>query len=70
MIGNSVIKLEKVDVYQQKHLVLSDVNLHIDKGEFVFLIGLTHLQRSVATSISVKWRVFYGIPGAFPNGES
>ncbi len=41
MIGNSVIKLTNVDVFQQKHLVLSDVNLHIDKGEFVFLIGQT-----------------------------
>ncbi len=41
MIGNSVIKLQYVDVYQQKHLVLSHVNLHIDKGEFVFLIGQT-----------------------------
>lgn len=41
MIGNSVIKLEGVDVYQQKHLVLSNVNLHIDKGEFIFLIGQT-----------------------------
>jgi cell division transport system ATP-binding protein len=41
MIGNSVIKLHDVDVYQQKHLVLSHVNLHIDKGEFVFLIGQT-----------------------------
>ncbi len=41
MIGNSVIKLQNVDVYQQKHLVLSNVNLHIDKGEFVFLIGQT-----------------------------
>jgi cell division transport system ATP-binding protein len=41
MIGNSVIKLHNVDVYQQKHLVLSKVNLHIDKGEFVFLIGQT-----------------------------
>lgn len=41
MIGNTVIKLENVDVYQQKHLVLSDVNLQIDKGEFVFLIGQT-----------------------------
>ncbi|HQS50809.1 MAG TPA: phosphonate ABC transporter ATP-binding protein, partial [Daejeonella sp.] len=30
MIGNSVIKLEAVDVYQQKHLVLSNVNLHIN----------------------------------------
>ena len=41
MIGNTVIKLINVDVYQQKHLVLSNVNLHIDKGEFVFLIGQT-----------------------------
>ncbi len=41
MTGNSIIKLEGVDVYQQKHLVLSNVNLHIDRGEFVFLIGQT-----------------------------
>ncbi|MFD2164070.1 cell division ATP-binding protein FtsE [Paradesertivirga mongoliensis] len=41
MIGNTVIKLENVDVYQQKHLVLTNVNLQIDKGEFVFLIGQT-----------------------------
>lgn len=41
MIGNTVIRLDNVDVYQQKHLVLTNVNLHIDKGEFVFLIGLT-----------------------------
>jgi ABC-type phosphate transport system ATPase subunit len=41
MIANSVIKLEGVDVYQQKHLVLSNVNLHINPGEFVFLIGQT-----------------------------
>jgi len=41
MIGNTVIQLQGVDIYQQKHLVLSNVNLHIDKGEFVFLIGAT-----------------------------
>lgn len=41
MTGNSVINLEGVDVYQQKHLVLSNVNLHIKPGEFVFLIGQT-----------------------------
>lgn len=41
MIGNPVIKLESVDVYQQKHLVLTNVNLQIDQGEFVFLIGQT-----------------------------
>jgi len=41
MIGNSVIKLDGVDVFQQKHLVLSGVNLHVDKGDFVWLIGQT-----------------------------
>ena len=41
MIGDSIIKLRGVDVYQQKHLVLNNVNLQIDKGEFVFLIGQT-----------------------------
>jgi len=41
MIGNSIIRLRSVDIFQQKHLVLSDVNLHIDKGDFVWLIGQT-----------------------------
>ena len=41
MIGNSIIKLRSVDIYQQKHLVLTNVNLHIDKGDFVWLIGQT-----------------------------
>lgn len=37
----SVIYLKNVDVFQQKHHVLSNVNLKIDKGEFVFMIGQT-----------------------------
>ena len=41
MTEHSVINLQKVDVFQQKHLVLSNVNLNIVKGEFVFLIGQT-----------------------------
>ena len=41
MIGNSIIKLSGVNIFQQKHLVLSGVNLHIDKGDFVWLIGQT-----------------------------
>jgi cell division transport system ATP-binding protein len=41
MIGNSIIKINGVDIFQQKHLVLSNVNLHIDKGDFVWLIGQT-----------------------------
>ncbi|WP_443943809.1 cell division ATP-binding protein FtsE [Pedobacter sp. AW1-32] len=41
MAGNAVIHLSNVDVFQQKNLVLSNVNLHIEQGEFVFLIGAT-----------------------------
>jgi len=41
MIGDTVLTLKNVDIYQPKHLVLSNVNLKIDKGEFVFLIGQT-----------------------------
>jgi len=41
MAESTVISLRNVDVFQQKHLVLSSVNLDITKGEFVFLIGQT-----------------------------
>ncbi len=41
MSGNSIILLRNIDVFQQTHLVLSNVNLHIDKGDFVWLIGQT-----------------------------
>jgi cell division transport system ATP-binding protein len=41
MMANSIIKLRGVDIFQQKHLVLSNVNLHVDKSDFVWLIGQT-----------------------------
>jgi cell division transport system ATP-binding protein len=41
MIEHSIIKLKNVDIFQPAHLVLSKVNLHIDKGDFVWLIGQT-----------------------------
>jgi cell division transport system ATP-binding protein len=41
MVGDSIIKLKGVDIFQQAHLVLSNVDLHIDKGDFVWLIGQT-----------------------------
>lgn len=39
MTRNTVIRLKSVDIYQQKHLVLSQVNLDISQGEFLYLIG-------------------------------
>ena len=36
-----VVTLERADIYQGDIPVLADVNFHIDKGEFVYLIGRT-----------------------------
>lgn len=41
MNGDAVITLRNVDIHQPGHLVLSNVNLQINNGEFVFLIGQT-----------------------------
>lgn len=38
---SSILKLENAAIYQDKNLVLSDVNLNIEKGEFLYLIGKT-----------------------------
>ncbi len=39
--NNAVISLDKVSVFQNDNLVLSNVSLKIEKGEFVYLIGET-----------------------------
>jgi cell division transport system ATP-binding protein len=36
-----VLSLEDAQIFQRENLVLSDVNLQIDSGEFVYLIGKT-----------------------------
>ncbi|MFN5705130.1 MAG: cell division ATP-binding protein FtsE [bacterium] len=36
-----IINLEEVEVFQRQHLVLTSVNLKVNKGEFIFLIGQT-----------------------------
>jgi cell division transport system ATP-binding protein len=36
-----IIKLENVNIYQQKNLILSSVSLSLHKGEFCYLIGKT-----------------------------
>jgi cell division transport system ATP-binding protein len=41
MALDTIIQLEKVSVHQSHNLVLNDVNLTIDKGEFVYLVGKT-----------------------------
>ncbi|HUS86810.1 MAG TPA: ATP-binding cassette domain-containing protein [Bacteroidales bacterium] len=36
---DTIISLSECNIYQQDHLVLSDVNIEVKKGEFVYLIG-------------------------------
>jgi cell division transport system ATP-binding protein len=39
--SNKIIELEKASVFQQQVLVLTHVNLAVERGEFVYLIGPT-----------------------------
>lgn len=41
MSANSIIHLDKVNIFQSHNLVLTDVSLTINKGEFVYLLGKT-----------------------------
>lgn len=40
-MSDHVLSLSNVDIYQQENLILKQVNLSIEKGEFVYLIGKT-----------------------------
>ncbi|MDA3614953.1 cell division ATP-binding protein FtsE [Polluticaenibacter yanchengensis] len=45
-MSEAVIKLENVNIYQGANLVLRDVNLQVNKGEFVYLVGKTGTGKS------------------------
>lgn len=38
---DTIINLEGISVFQHRNLILSNVSLRVDKGEFVYLIGKT-----------------------------
>ena len=40
-MSNNVIDIKNVAVYQGPNLVLSNVNISVKQGEFVYLIGKT-----------------------------
>ena len=41
-----VVDLRKVNIYQGSNLILQDVNLSVNKGEFVYLVGKTGTGKS------------------------
>ena len=46
MAGERIIELDKVSVYQNENLVLANVTLSINPGEFLYLIGKTGTGKS------------------------
>ncbi|MFT6815339.1 MAG: cell division transport system ATP-binding protein [Sphingobacteriales bacterium] len=59
---NSVIKITGIDIYQSDNLVLHNVNLNVNRGEFVYLVGQT------GSGKSSLMKVLYGdLP--LENGE-
>lgn len=45
-MSKSIIELKNVNIYQSQTLILSDVNISIEKGEFVYLVGKTGTGKS------------------------
>jgi cell division transport system ATP-binding protein len=45
-MSQSIIDLKNVNIYQGKSLILTDVNIAVNKGEFVYLVGKTGTGKS------------------------
>ena len=40
-MSKTILSLQNTEIFQRENLVLSNVNLHLNEGEFVYLIGKT-----------------------------
>jgi len=45
-MAEPILELSNVNIYQGDSLILSDVNISINKGEFVYLVGKTGTGKS------------------------
>src|SRR5689334_19743893 len=45
-MSQSIVELKAVKIFQGSNLILNDVNISIDKGEFVYLVGKTGTGKS------------------------
>lgn len=45
-MAEKIIELKHANIYQSSNLILQDVNLSVDKGEFVYLVGKTGTGKS------------------------
>jgi cell division transport system ATP-binding protein len=45
-MSQAIVELKNTNIYQSSGLILSDVNISVDKGEFVYLVGKTGTGKS------------------------
>lgn len=45
-MANTVVDISNASIYQQSNLILADVNLKINEGEFIYLMGKTGFGKS------------------------
>ena len=45
-MSQAIVELKNVNIYQGSNLILSDVNISVDKGEFVYMVGKTGTGKS------------------------
>jgi cell division transport system ATP-binding protein len=45
-MAETIVELRKANIYQGKNLILQDVNLTVNRGEFVYLVGKTGTGKS------------------------
>ena len=45
-MSQAIVELKNVNIYQGSSLILSEVNISVDKGEFVYLVGKTGTGKS------------------------
>jgi len=46
MSDRTIVSLENANIFQGDNLILNNVNFHVDKGEFVYMIGKTGTGKS------------------------
>ena len=56
---STVLKYENVSIYYDDHLILKDINIHIQKGDFIYLLGKsgsgkTSFIKTIYTDIPIK----------------
>jgi cell division transport system ATP-binding protein len=38
-MAETIVEIRNANIYQADSMVLQDVNLHVERGEFVYLVG-------------------------------